>query len=57
MFATPDDALAHTTLAAIRAGRRADGVLNQVSPGGDVPMVLAPATGSYRLERIATRTK
>ena len=42
-FATSEDALAHTALGAIRAGRRADGVLNQASVGGDVPMVALDA--------------
>ncbi|MBV9577969.1 MAG: PHP domain-containing protein, partial [Chloroflexi bacterium] len=42
-FATPEDALAHTVLSGMRAGRRADGVLNQASPGGDVPMVALDA--------------
>jgi len=42
-YATPEDALAHTVLSAMRAGRHADGVLNQASPGGDVPMVALDA--------------
>ncbi|MBV9580422.1 MAG: hypothetical protein JO057_17715, partial [Chloroflexi bacterium] len=42
-FATPEDALAHTVLSAMRAGRGADGVLNQASAGGDVPMVALDA--------------
>ncbi|MBV9601768.1 MAG: PHP domain-containing protein [Chloroflexi bacterium] len=42
-FATPEDALAHSVLSAMRAGRRADGVLNQASLGGDVPMVALDA--------------
>jgi hypothetical protein len=40
-FATPEDALAHTVLRAIRCAKRADGVLNQASAGGDLPMVAA----------------
>jgi DNA polymerase III subunit alpha len=42
-FATPEDALAHTVLSAIRGAKRADGVLNQASAGGDLPMVALDA--------------
>jgi DNA polymerase-3 subunit alpha len=39
-FATPEDALAHTVLGAIRQGRRPDGMLSQRdATGGDLPTV------------------
>ena len=42
-FATPEDALAHTVLSAIRGGKRADGLMSQAGVGGDVPMVALDA--------------
>jgi hypothetical protein len=42
-FATPEDALAHTVLGAMRGGRRADGLLSQSGVGGDLPMLALDA--------------
>jgi DNA polymerase-3 subunit alpha len=38
-FATPEDALPHTVLGAIRGGRRAEGLMNQPGVGADLPML------------------
>jgi DNA polymerase III alpha subunit len=38
-FATPEDALPHTVLGAIRGGRRADGLMTQPGVGAELPML------------------
>jgi DNA polymerase III alpha subunit len=46
-FPTPEDALAHTVLGAIRGGRRADGLLAQSSSGDDLPILALDAISAH----------
>ena len=49
-FATPEDALAHTVLSAMRGGKRADGLMSQAGVGGDLPMVALDAIRAQDLK-------
>jgi hypothetical protein len=53
-FATPEDALDHTVLGAIRGGRRADGLLSQSGVGGDFPMLALDAIRAQAYLKSAT---
>src|SRR5919201_1402136 len=45
-YATPEDALAHTVLSAIRRGKRLEGMLSQTGVGGELPTVVLDAMRS-----------